>query len=677
MPDPLRFRQIHLDFHTNGEIPGVGTAFDKKQWQEVLQTAAVDSVTLFGRCHHGYAYYPSKVAPVHPHLDFDLLGAQIEASHEVGVLTPVYITVGWDEWYAAQHPEAMIHPPDGLDPLVVGWKRLAFEEAYMDYVCEVTEEIMKGYEIDGLFYDIVGLTNDISLPAQAEMRAQGMDPSSGADRHQYARQKQERYFQRIKDCVDAIDPTMRVFHNAGHIPKGDQIFLNYASHLEIESLPTGGWGYDHMPLSAKYTATLDGVDVMGMTGKFHTSWGEFGGFKHPNALRYECAHMLAYGCRCSVGDQLHPNGKLNEDTYERIGIAYREVREKEDWVRGARPVNEIGLLSIETLPGGTNEGEHFGGRHYTGDIGASRMLLERQIPFDVIDTEAEFSSYSVIILPDSGRLGEDLTAKLQAYLNGGGKLLLSGDSGLALDEDRFVFDGIGEFDTSAETFDMEYLKLDGDWVKTDPYRLMSSPFVINGENRRLVPAEGAARIGEIHNPYFSRTVEHFCSHQHAPDAGDSGFPAGVISADGSIFYLAVPIFTQYADRAQILYRDFLVEGLKRFLGKRLSIETSLPSAGRVSLTEQAEENRYVFHMLYAQPVKRGDNAMPKWNLKSIEVIEDIPTLHEIEVSLQLAKPVKAVVLVPDQLEIPFEEANGRVEFTVPFLECHQMVELRT
>ncbi len=30
----------------------------------------------------------------HPHLDFDLLGAQIEACHEIGVECPIYYTVG-------------------------------------------------------------------------------------------------------------------------------------------------------------------------------------------------------------------------------------------------------------------------------------------------------------------------------------------------------------------------------------------------------------------------------------------------------------------------------------------------------------------------------------------------------------------------------------------------------
>ncbi len=676
MSDSLRFRQIHLDFHTHGSIPGIGSAFDKKAWQETLKAAAVNSVTLFGRCHHGFAYYPSKVAPVHPNLDFDLLGAQIEACHEIDVLAPVYITVGWDEDYAYAHPEALISPPEGIDTLRPAWKRIAFEEEYMKFVCAVTEEIVNHYDVDGLFYDIVGLTNDLSLPAQLEMRERGMDPENAQQRHEFARWKQERYFQVIRDCVNANKPGLRVFHNAGHIPKGDKVFLNYASHLEIESLPTGGWGYDHMPLSAKYTATLEGVDVMGMTGKFHTSWGEFGGFKHPNALRYECAAMLAYGCRCSVGDQLHPNGALNEDTYDRIGVAYREVEAKEAWVVGARPRHEVAMLSIESLPGAGMDGEHFGGRHYSGDTGASRMLLERQVPFDVVDSAADFSRYAVVILPDSARLDADLAERLNAYVAGGGKLLLSGESGMALDRDAFLIPGIGEVDAEAERFDMEYLKISDELVEQEGgKRLIRSPLVIPGENLRVRPAAGAKVLGELYKPYFSRTLEHFCSHQHAPDAGSTGFPAAFLCADKNVLYFPQKIFSHYADRAQILYRDFLVEALRMLLGQPFSVETSLPSGGRMTLTEQPEEQRYVLHLLYALPVKRGDDVIPKWNLSSIEVIEDIPELHQIRVSLKLDQAVTSLRLVPSGEELEFEEKAGRIEFYVPRMECHAMLEL--
>ena len=36
-PHKLRYRQIHLDFHTSPHIPGIGEKFGKKYWQETLR----------------------------------------------------------------------------------------------------------------------------------------------------------------------------------------------------------------------------------------------------------------------------------------------------------------------------------------------------------------------------------------------------------------------------------------------------------------------------------------------------------------------------------------------------------------------------------------------------------------------------------------------------------------
>ena len=58
----LRFRQVHLDFHTSPMIPGIGEKFDKKVWQERLKAAHVDSITCFSLCHHGMSYHPTKSA---------------------------------------------------------------------------------------------------------------------------------------------------------------------------------------------------------------------------------------------------------------------------------------------------------------------------------------------------------------------------------------------------------------------------------------------------------------------------------------------------------------------------------------------------------------------------------------------------------------------------------------
>ena len=109
-------------------------------------------------------------------------------------------------------------------------------------------------------------------------------------------------------------PKRPLFFNFGHVRRGRRDILKYFTHLEIKSLPTAFWGYEHFPVSARYVETL-GIEFLGMTGKFHHLWGEVGGYKRPEALLYECGAMLAQGATCSIGDHLHPTGALDRSTY--------------------------------------------------------------------------------------------------------------------------------------------------------------------------------------------------------------------------------------------------------------------------------------------------------------------------------------------------------------------------
>ena len=94
-----------------------------------------------------------------------------------------------------------------------------------------------------------------------------------------------------------------------------------------------------------------------MTGKFHGSWGEFGGFKHPNALRFEVALAAANGAKCSVGDQLSPSGEMDMVTYDLIGSAYSELEGKEEWLDNVESVADIAIISPEAYVGDLSTGQ--------------------------------------------------------------------------------------------------------------------------------------------------------------------------------------------------------------------------------------------------------------------------------------------------------------------------------
>ena len=128
-----------------------------------------------------------------------------------------------------------------------------------------------------------------------------------------------------------------------------------------------------------------------MTGKFHTHWGEVGGYKKPEALLYECGAMLAHGARCSIGDHLHPTGSIDASTMGIIAPAYKWVAEREAWAEGTTNRAEIALLSLEAATGPTLVGVP--GHHVGADEGAVRVLLEGKFTFDVVDLESDLSPY--------------------------------------------------------------------------------------------------------------------------------------------------------------------------------------------------------------------------------------------------------------------------------------------
>jgi hypothetical protein len=60
--------------------------------------------------------------------------------------------------------------------------------------------------------------------------------------------------------------------------------------------------------------------------------------------------------------------------------------------------------------------------------------------------------------------------------------------------------------------------------------------------------------------------------------------------------------------------------------------------------------------------------------QEIDIIEDVIPLYNVKISIKSLK-VKAVMCVPEQEPLPYEQKDGRVEFVLPQLVGHQMIAL--
>ena len=233
---PLRYRQVHLDFHTSECVPTLGDKFDEKQFKEALQAGHVDSITLFSKCHHGWAYHPSVANEIHPKLKFDLLGAQLKACKEIDVNAPVYISAGFDEKHATRHPDHINKPtPDAGADFINNayYKLLCYNPPYLDTLVAQIEEVMERYNPTGIFLDISAPRICYCQHCIESMKQHGLNPQSKEDIRLHADMVYAEYCKKTAEAVRKYNSETTIFHNAGNITRGRRDHAPFNTHPEL------------------------------------------------------------------------------------------------------------------------------------------------------------------------------------------------------------------------------------------------------------------------------------------------------------------------------------------------------------------------------------------------------------------------------------------------------------
>ena len=648
-------RQIHLDFHTSEHIPEIGATFDPDAFAKTVKEACVSSMTVFARCHHGWLYYPSKKFPelVHPNLAYkNLLVEQVRVLHKEGINAPVYITVQWDYHSATTHPEWLIRKRDGSHEggafTAPGfYQSLCVNSGYFEFLKEQTAEVCEllGDELDGIFFDIVSVRPCLCASCRKEMQERSIDMSNDDEVRNFAKSVMDRFKKQMTAHVRKYNKNCTVFYNSGHVGPVTRESADSYTHFELESLPSGSWGYLHFPIAARYARTL-GKDCMGMTGKFHTEWGDFHSFKNLAALEFECFRMLSYGFAASIGDQLEPNGTLNPATYRLVGKVYSQFAEREEWARPSRALTEIALITPEV-----SNAEH---RIPKSIMGASQMLEELAIQFDIIDSYASLDGYKLIVLPDDFIADEAFTAKLEGYVNAGGKVIASAKGGQNTAGAYPSFFGASSLGTQ---------KVYPDFIVANGEKISEGleegiEYVIYNAGQILMPTS-AETLLSARAPYFKRDGAHFCSHRYTPSAKGEAYPA--VLKNGNVVLFAHPIFEQYRDNAPVWCKKLVSNAIDILLDKRM-ITHNGPSTMTVSVLDQEDKGRTNLHILTYIPVRKS---------ATIDIIEERTVQRNVTVTFNIPRNVTAARIVPEN--IPLEIHGNSV--TIPEINGYAIVEL--
>ena len=637
---------IHLDFHTSPHITGIGERFNKEKFTQTLKNANIDLMTVFAKCHHGYTYYPSKISSMHPGLTFNLLEEEIEAIHMAGAKAPIYITAGWSKKDADEHPEwhqkdfftkkAAVtgeYPAtdDPEEPFAdCTWVNLCVVGDYLNYLEALTREVCESFDVsDGIFYDICFFGEAcVCDSCCAGMKKMGLDPENYEDAKKYFSIAHIEMMKRLTGVVHEYAKDAPVFYNGGADMNRTE-YHPYQTHYELEDLPTAWGGYDLMPLRAKFFEKY-GRPFWGMTGKFHHAWGEFGGFKSKEALRYECADMLSVGASISVGDHLHPLGELDESTYAIVAHAFDYAKKIEKWSENTRAYTDIAIwLSHKE----------------DSDMGASKILQNMHLEYDVVESGDDLKKYNCLILPDRVEFSEADKMSICRFEASGGVVIASHES---------IFDELGIHKIELSGADKDYIRCDVENIKT-PFLSYSRAYKVSTD---------AEVLAEVYEPYFNRTVGHFCGHKNTPYRPvPAEYPA--LCKKGRVIYFAHPVFEAYNQSGNYVLERYIINAIESVYAKKI-ITSELPSVGRIRLRESTSGEFLALHVLYAPPVNRGN----------VCLLPDFPKLYGVRVTIKTDREITAATLQPGGENIPLVREGEAITLELPPFSLHALIILK-
>lgn len=694
-------RVFHIDFHTPAQVR-IAEEYDVDAFGDALVAMHTQAVVLFAKCHYGLSYYDTRVGTRHPGLDFDLLGAQIEACRRRDIRVLVYYSVARDSLAYDSCPDWRQRNPqgEGIRLQKGDWGTVCFNSPYSDEVVwPQLREVISNYHPDGIWWDIVEWSPGACYCPYCleQMELAGVDPNNATEHHEFNEWALQHFLERAKVVGKEIEPGLVYAVNATGGVGRARASARHVDQILTESIPYRHGFLYWMPFG-HHMRTL-GRPFNACMSHWHKAWDDYGGLKTDAQMQYETGHALSVGASCLFVDQPMPDVKIWPTTVEQIGRTFRWLAERETWSLPAEPLAEVAVLADRTT------GTAAYARHWNGVQGACKALSESHFLFDVIDDEADFDRYPALILPDNRCLDAGTCDKLRQYVQNGGALLATHCASLLPAHGRegsefSLSDLFGVSFRGLSPYTRGYFKI---LEEAGLEGLPDQPWIVYDRVLNIATCVETEVLATLANPIFEVTDGRSYSHAQAPPSDNS--PPWIASVThhrygaGNVIYVSAPIFRTYWEHNVPQYRTLMAGLLNRMLKDQHLVQVIAGPSVDVSLMKQ--DNRLVLHLLNYHAERRADlplsvdesDPLNRWGptryprpdlsydrLPAREVIEEVPPRFNIAVQVRAPALPGQIYLAPhrEELDFTFEKGDGSegvVHFVVPELRIHQMVVL--
>ena len=643
---------LFFDNHTMAACHDVGLDFNADEFSKRVKDCGADFVGFAAKCNQGFCYYDTKIGIKHPSLKRDMFGEMVAACKGKNIAVTAYLNCGLSNEDAIRHPDWNTVSPNGAtlhpDIYELGWvspyiRAMCVNSPYRDYLISLILEVAAKYPVAGFLLDSFNGFPCICPACIREMKERGINWRDADEIQKFARASVLRLAEDIKAAVDKISKEYLLYFLG--ISYEDNVRIG--SYLECECLPTYPcWGYDYLPIMSHHLRTLTGDDrpILNMTGRFY-EWGDFGSIRPQASIEYDLFYGIANGMRPNIGGHIHPRGSTQHAIFDRIQAIYSKMQLNEEWYSDAVNLVDIAVLS----PGDVSKTPPL--------IGVTRMLSELKMQFNIINADADFSQYRLLILPDEVLLTPETTAKIKAFLDDGKAVISTGYSGLDLEKKNFAMEKewgikyIGEcpFDPS---FFHPMPQLNNNLPEI-PLALYKRGIEVSADNNTEVAAV-------LVKPYFNREWDGVYSNFYLPPDQVTDMP--LVTFNGKVAHISSPIFSAYYELASVELRTLFANVLSRLMPEPLLKVSGLPSFGKATVTTQA--GRRMVHLINYVPELRGKSEIIEEPLRATNV--KIAIRHDGQIPSQ-------VYLAPEGQPLPLEINGNYMDVTIPDMCGYQLV----
>ena len=678
------YRRNVVDLHIPDWDDSFLSEFDASEYVRLLKHSHSESAVIYAHSHAGLALYPTKVGYPHSALKGrNFLREVFDLCEKEDIARVLYFSLIYDTEAYERNPGWRMVDRNNTEVAADKNSRAGRyglccpnSEEYRKYVCDYIDEMCGMFDFEGIRFDMTFWPHvcfchsckDRYLKETGKNLPFTIDWSS-PEWVGFQRKREEwiRDFALLAtEQVRKNNPDISVEHQSS-------TYINnwvcgvVSSLRDASDFMQGDFYMDHFQgsIARKLFSTLGLNQPYGFETTFNINLTDHTAKKEPALLKCKVSACLADMGAFVFIDAIDPVGTMNPAPYNIMKGVFEFSQPYEKHLGGERLCDVAVYLSGESKypydrgPVHVRDGYDVSSPHMDALINSCTALIENNIPYTVITNKslASLDKYKVIVLPDVCTLRAEECDTLREYVKNGGNLIASRYASLMdcdgnTHENFALSDVFGADYIGRTTEQFTYI---APTEKGGPLFCGATekyPIGIHYNQTYVTAHKNSEILGLVTLPYTDPRGGRFASIHSDPPSRPSDHPAIIRNTYGKgvSLYCAGPV------EGCETQRKVFIKLIESLLPAKL-VESDAPAA--IEITVHKQPNRNILSLVNFQ-----------------HQVPVIP-VNDVKVSLAVEGDVCCVKLLPDESCLPYKQENGRVSFTVPYVDTLAMVSVET